>query len=171
MARLRILELAAWSVACVAIIGAFRLWVPPEVEAPAFDAPSTAPVNIPDPVDPGALQLSATILRDRNPFRFDRSATQLRFGAEATTERSATEPEPEAEDASTTAPHLSLGGLIGGAPWGAIVEGAPGWERGLLLFVGEEREGFRLDAIRGDTAVLSSEGFTWTLTSRSSWRR
>jgi len=65
---------------------------------------------------------------------------------------------------------LSLAGIVGGPPWMALIEGIPGHESGAVLIQGEEINGFRLESIRGDTAVLVGFDSTWVLVPKQVWR-
>lgn len=160
---------AAWSAAGLALLGALSLWRPPNVSPALHSPPVPALVEVPEPVDEGTLRAAASIIHERNPFRADRSPTDVPFGSEP--ERDPPEEPDEPEEEAPPQAELTLKGIVGGAPWGVVIEGVPGAERGLLLLLGEERAGVRLEEVRGDTVVVSGALGTWTLTPARAWRR
>jgi len=160
---------AAWSVAGFALLGALGLWRPPDLPHTLHPPPVPVLVEIREPVDGAMLRSAASVIHEQNPFRADRSPTDVPFGSEPEVEHP--EEPDEAEEEAPPQAELTLKGIVGGAPWGVVIEGVPGAERGLLLLLGEERAGVRLEEVRGDTVVVSGELGTWTLTPVRSWRR
>lgn len=116
------------------------------------------------PFDSAGLATSADDVRARNIFRVDRRPPTVRL-----------EPWPAAPLAPVVAaptvarPVLRVVGLLGGARAQVVVEGVPGFERGLLLRSGEEVGGYTLVRITGDTVVLRGRDSTWTLVPKRTW--
>ncbi len=112
--------------------------------------------------DTAGLGQAAARIRDRDAFRVARRPADVRFSPWGVASRPELPPRIR--------PALALTGIIGGPPWSALVEGIPGRESGVLLIVGEESNGIRLTAVRGDTALLAGFDTTWALTPRRPWR-
>lgn len=115
-------------------------------------------------IDVQELRRAATQLRDRNPFRLERTPTAVRFGSQTTVA------EPGIEAVQPQRPNLELAGIVGGPPWFALVEGIPGREIGAILVPGQELNGIRLERLRGDTAVLAGLDTTWVLLPKRAWQ-
>lgn len=117
----------------------------------------------PRPPDSQSIRSAAAALRNRNPFRIERSPTAVRFGSPPVVVP------PPIPDPTPPRPQPVLAGIVGGPPWLAVIEGIPGREAGVLLAEGEEVGGVRLERLRGDTAVLSSQDTTWVLVPKRLW--
>ncbi len=156
MNRFHALIAAAWTLAGVVSLGAIWGWataVPlvPREQRKAYQA--AAPVA---PGDTTGLVAAAAMLRDHDPFRFERKPTKLRFNPW----------EPAIAAVPPRAPQrpaLGLMGLVGGPPWNAVIQGIPGREAGVVLSVGDSVSGVRLDRIHGDTVFVSGLDTTWIL--------
>ncbi len=133
--------------------------VPPE--GPAL-GPSVRPLDKTDPLE---LEAAARGFSTRNPFRFQRRPTEVRFGSP----RGAAAPQVPLEAEEPDLSRVSLAGIVGGPPWAVILEGLPGAERGVLIQVGDQAHGVTVRDVRGDAAVLSSADTTWTVSLKPPW--
>jgi hypothetical protein len=66
-------------------------------------------------------------------------------------------------------PALLLSGFVLGSRPGAVVEGIPGREAGVLLFEGDTLAGFKVVRIANDRVVITGSDTTWTLSVRRPW--
>lgn len=159
----RILWGAAWAAAALASVVAWSDAIPAGPRpAPAPRTASDAPA----PVDTARLATAARVIRDRNPFRLERQPTDTAFDPWAPVEPVGTVAAPPAPPR----PHLTLVGILGGPPWHALLRGIPGREAGVILRLGEEAGGIRLEKLHADTARLAGLDTTWVLTLRQAWR-
>jgi hypothetical protein len=120
--------------------------------------------GVPSLPDRALLQEQADSLRQRNPFRIERSPTSQPYGAPETAAP------PQVEVPAQPLPALRVGGIVGGPPWKALIEGIPGRESGLLLAAGEEWNGYRLVWVRGDSVMVITPDTTWILALKKAWR-
>lgn len=95
----------------------------------------------------------------RNPFRADRRAAPLPFGAPAVIGQPASPP---------SRPLLKVTG-ISGPPWSAIVEGVPGRPSGTVVRAGERVGGLLVERISRDTVRLVGADTSWTLVLTRRW--
>lgn len=155
------IRLLAWGVALLAMAGAARAWAGalPTVQLEPPTAP--APARAAGTGQPESPDSAAALMRDRNPFRLARRPAEVRFGTEP--------PAPVAAPPDQPHPTLLLAGLVGGPPWTVLVEGVPGSEAGMLLFMGEDAGGIHIERIRGDTVFLTGLDTTWVLTPKRAW--
>ncbi len=155
----------AWGLAGSAALVSLRAWstavppVPPQHrELPAAPA-------LPPRIDSAALAAASRMIKSRDPFRLERKPANVAYSSWEPVQPSAAAPPPK-----PSRPTLVLAGILGGPPWQALVEGIPGREGGVLLAVGAESNGVRLQAIRGDTAFLAGFDTSWALLPRRTWR-
>ncbi len=116
-------------------------------------------------MDTSVVREAARTLRDSNPFRLTRRPSLVAFGTAA----QEVEVVPEVTETPVFRPQLRLGGILGGPPWSAIIEGIPGREPGILLMPDEEYEGYRLEEVRPDTVIVSAPDTTYTLVIARPW--
>ena len=152
----------AWAISALGVLAALGTWARATPHVPATPSPSIRRAPSLSRIDTAGLGHAAGRIRDHDPFRVARRPADVRFSPWGVPNRP--------EQAPRIRPMLALAGIIGGPPWSALVEGIPGRESGVLLNVGEESNGIRLTAVRGDTVLLSGFDTTWTLTPRHSWR-
>ncbi|HEX7051889.1 MAG TPA: hypothetical protein VF188_16905 [Longimicrobiales bacterium] len=166
MIRAKGVEAVAWALAVGAVLASAWEWTRPMPDLRPESGFAVRPVARSRTIDVGAIHRSATVLRDRNPFRVERRPTMVRFGSAEIV------PAAEVEVVETPAdrPNLVLAGIVGGPPWIVLVEGIPGRESGIILVEGEETYGFRLERVHGDTAVISGLDTTWVLLPKRVWR-
>lgn len=112
----------------------------------------------PSPVDLAALKRAADNVVQRDPFRLARKPAALAFG----TDPASSVPMPSRPER----PRLRLAGIIGGPPWEAILEGAPGRPAGVLVRRGDVVGELRIRRITRDTVVVQGADTTWRLTLR-----
>jgi hypothetical protein len=155
---------AAWALAAVSMVASIGAWstAVPRVAPPA--AADLTSAGRPARPDTNGLAAAAAATRRRDPFRLERRPTSVRYDPWAPLV-----PAGPAAPAPSR-PALALVGLLGGPPWHALVEGIPGREGGVLMQLGEEVNGIRFRALRGDTVLVSGLDTTWTLTPRRAWR-
>jgi hypothetical protein len=159
---------SAWGLALLVTLASIVAWttVVPGVPPDAGVAPGSWRREIVSPVatDTADIAAAAAQMRDRDPFRWERRPSDVRFNPwEPATTPISSLPAPPPR------PALGLVGIVGGPSWIALVEGIPGREGGVVLRVGETTGGIRLDAVHGDTARLSGFDTTWVLTPRQAW--
>jgi hypothetical protein len=133
---------------------------------PAPIATVGAGPGVPALPDRELLQQHADSLRQRNPFRLERAPTSQPYGAPEVAEVSPVTIESEVQQR----PAPSVGGIVGGPPWKALIEGLPGQEAGVLLAVGEEWNGFRVEWVRRDSVMLVTPDTTLILALKQAWR-
>mgnify|MGYP001331351178 CR=1 FL=1 len=163
----RTLLWAAWSgTAIVAVVSAIA-WATTPPPARRLSARSIAAAELSTPPAPDSSRSATSVLQSRNPFRLDRKPTAVRYNP--------WQPAPPPAAVNLPAPKppkpiLSLAGILGGPPWSALIEGLPGREGGVLIDVGEQRDGFRVIAVIGDTVFVVGADTSWALTPRRPWR-
>ena len=152
----------AWGFSALAVLAALGAWTHATPDVAVGRPPSIARAPTVSRPDTAGLGQAAARIRDRDAFRVARRPADVRFSPWGVASRPELPPRIR--------PALALTGIIGGPPWSALVEGIPGRESGVLLIVGEESNGIRLTAVRGDTALLAGFDTTWALTPRRPWR-
>jgi hypothetical protein len=158
------LLMGAWGTSALVALLSLRAWwtqIPPAspYNPPALKSPGAAP-----PVDTARLGTARRTLERRDPFRLARSPASARYDPWAPAQP------PVVATPRPNRPVLTLAGIVGGPPWQALVEGIPGRPAGVLLRAGDKVEGIRLEALRGDTALLTGMDTTWVLVPRKVWR-
>lgn len=103
---------------------------------------------------------SVRLLAHRNPFRLHRSRATRRFGESVQ--------QAPAEVAASPPPELTLVGVVG-PPWVALVEGLPGRQTAVAIVQGTGVDDFMIEAVRGDTVVITGLDTTWTLIPKVTW--
>ena len=73
-------------------------------------------------------------------FRTGRHPSRVAFG---------TVPIASAPVSSPPRPHVTLGGIAGGPPWRAVLNGIPNYEGGTVVAAGDTLGGLRVRSIRG----------------------
>jgi len=152
----------AWGSASLLALGGVGAWsaavpsVVPEGVARGTLPPPIASHSAPD------VKVAAA-LRERDPFRFDRRPTDVRYNPWEPVGVSVAVPRP-------ARPSLAVVGIVGGPPWNALVQGIPGREGGSLVTTGDSVNGIRIVRISRDTAYLAGFDTTWALTPRRSWQ-
>jgi hypothetical protein len=157
---------ALWILACALAGATYRAGAMSTRITPAPIATVSPAPGVPAVPDRELLQQHADSLRQRNPFRLERSPTAQPFGAPEAAEAPPGPVEPEAPQR----PLPSVGGIVGGPPWKALIEGLPGHEAGVLLTVGEEWNGFRVRWVRRDSVMLVTPDTTLILALKQAWR-
>jgi hypothetical protein len=152
----------AWASASLVAFGGLGAWsvAVPSVASEEV-APSAPPLQIAPHSAPDAKFAAA--LRERDPFRFDRRPTDVRYNPWEPVSSSVAAPRP-------ARPALAVVGIVGGPPWNALVQGIPGREGGALVTTGDTVNGIRIVRISRDTAYLAGFDTTWALTPRRSWQ-
>lgn len=157
--RSRVVFSLAWGGAALALGGSATSWwyaVPPidpyQPEVP--HAPAVAA-----PVDTTHLRIASQAISSHDLFRLNRRPSRVRFNAWDPKPAST----PKKVKPTRSVPNLTLVGVAGGPPWIVLVRGIPGHGRSVVLGIGQQSGGIRLDSVRGDTARLSGFDTTWTL--------
>jgi hypothetical protein len=157
----RIHEIALWSGAllCVALAGLSSDGAADTVQVRGgANLVTTATPTSNAPNRRTLLARSETIVA-RDPFRLDRRPPAVQFGAA---------PAPAPPPSRVQRPALVLTGTFG-PPWQGVIEGIPGRQGAVLVREGEALEGFRIQSIRRDSAVVQGSDTTWRLTVRRPW--
>jgi hypothetical protein len=161
---------ALWLAAILLMTAAFATFradrQPVDVGHPASSG-ALPPPAVPQALHPD-LRAHAGELRARNPFRFERAPTAQAYSIDEAAPLAMDVAEPS--DAPHVAGVLSLGGIFGGPPWKALIEGMAGHETGVVLEVGEQWNGIRVEWIRNDSVGLATADSVWPLAMKQPWR-
>ncbi len=79
-------------------------------------------------------------------------------------------PPPPAEPVRPSTPALVLRGVVGGPPWIALLDGAPGQPGAVLLGQGDTLGMLRVLRVTADAVTLRDADSTWTLQLAATWR-
>ena len=156
---------ALWCAAGAMALAALRIASPSPVgraTAPSIAAAPAPAVH----ADAESLQTQAADLRAGNPFRLQRTPTDRLYGTPQGVETSQAAngaPEP-------SLPALTLAGIVGGPPWSAVLESGQSERPGMLLRVGEEWNGIRVEWIRSDSVKLVTADTGWIVALKRPWR-
>jgi hypothetical protein len=161
----RRLELALWALALVAVAAAILGWVRTGPASEAAPAEAIVAPAFPQPFNARLLRTAAAATVAKDPFRLDRRPADAAFGAVA--EGTAA---PAVEAPPPFRPPLALGGILGGPPWEAVVEGIPGRESGVLARKGDQFGELRVTAVGADKVVIRGADTTWILTLKRPWQ-
>jgi hypothetical protein len=66
-------------------------------------------------------------------------------------------------------PNLVLRGIVGGPPWGAILDGLPGRDGSVLVRRGDSLGTLVVRAVGRDTVIIKGADTTWRLTVKRLW--
>jgi hypothetical protein len=149
-----------WGLALLAVAGAGLAWRSAVPRVAASPPPHIAPTGALVVGDSAGIAITAERIRSANPFRLERKPSAVHYDPwklDAVVGTGSARP---------ARPPVALVGLVGGPPWHVVLEGVPGREGGILLALGQESSGFRLVAVRGDTAVVAGVDTTWHLVAR-----
>ncbi|HEX6053626.1 MAG TPA: hypothetical protein VFZ21_30360 [Gemmatimonadaceae bacterium] len=158
----RFVERSCWAVLVIGIALATRFWraaqSPSQPYAPLMPAVSA--------VHPTAtereLVAAAGLIVERDPFRLVRRPSPIPFTAEGDV---ANQPRPVIQR-----PALVLGGIIGGPPWTAILEGVPGRTIPIVVQRGDTLAGLRVREVAKNHAVVAGMDTVWRLTLKRIWQ-
>jgi hypothetical protein len=100
------------------------------------------------------------IIADRDPFRFDHTPADVRYGIPVTSVDTANTVQRAPK------PLLVLLGTAGGPPWQGIVRGFPGHKGSVVVSPRQRVDSFYVVAVVRDTVVISGADTTWTLVTR-----
>ena len=108
--------------------------------------------------DPRGLERASDSVLVNDPFRMERKPSRVAFGAPPL-------PPP------TVAPQVprirpTLGGIVGGPPWKAVLSNIPGREGGVIVATGDTVAGMTIRLVRQDMVIVKGADTTWTLTTR-----
>ena len=103
--------------------------------------------------DDAALRRAADSVVVGDPFRIARKPARVAFGTP-----------PVNAPPTPLRIQLTLGGIIGGPPWRAILDGIPMLEGSTVVAAGETIGGLRIRAVRRDTVVVQGMDTTWIFT-------
>lgn len=117
------------------------------------------------PVGVEALHTAAAEVVETDPFRLERHPAAVPFDPQGGTARGAAPP-----PAPPPRPALALGGILGGPPWEAILEGIPARTQGMVIQSGESIGDLRVRSIGPDTVVVDGPDTTWILTLKRPWQ-
>ena len=106
------------------------------------------------------LEILASRIVARDPFRLDRKPAAVAFGAMPAMAPAHATPAPR--------PALLLSGVFG-PPWQAVLEGIPGKQGSVVVRAGDAFGELRIRSIRRDTVVVQGADTTWKLTVRRLW--
>ncbi len=99
----------------------------------------------------------------RDPFRLQRVPAEVVY-----------RPDMEGVPATPAAPTppkpmLTLGGITGGPPWEALLDGIPGADHTQLAHAGSTFGDLRVRRVTRDTVVVAGMDTVWILTLRKDW--
>jgi hypothetical protein len=156
-------ELLLWGLTCAVVASGIVLWpeatiyaarIPVGLTSPAHDANAS-----PEPVRSPSVQR----IVERNPFRFDRVASRVAYGA-------LLQPTEATRATKVPRPNLLVVGIAGGSPWQAVIDGIPDRSRGVVARPGDSFGDLRIRMITRDSVVVLWRDTTWTLLVRGSRR-
>jgi hypothetical protein len=107
--------------------------------------------------DEDVLMSAADSIEANDPFRLDSHSPQLLSDATSV---------PTTPASSLPLPRLTLGGVTGGPPWRAVVDGFPERIGSVVVGAGDTIGVLHVRSIGRDTVVIASPDTTWTLTVR-----
>lgn len=117
---------------------------------------------------PGLSRDSARILAQRiagaDPFRLDRRPAAVAFRANSGTVAGAA-PTP-----TPAKPTLSLGGIVGGPPWTAVVDGVPGRTSSTLVHPGDTVGGLHIRSVTPRSVNIVGLDTVWHLALKRPWQ-
>jgi hypothetical protein len=151
---MRQLERGLWSAAVLGIIAASAAVVHAH---PATHDRSIIPVARVDDVsmyDRTTLVRAGDSVIVNDAFRTERRPARIAFGMP---------PVAAVEPTRSPRPQLTLGGIIGGPPWRAVVNGIPNHDGGAVVSPGDTIGGLRIRSIRRDVVVVQGQDTIWTL--------
>jgi hypothetical protein len=161
--RVPTVEHVLWTLAVISVsVGAASL----RVDARAADSGIRSLLAAPEPLRSDAsdsLEVSASAIVERDPFRVQRRPATVRFDPTGERGEAIAPPRPPR-------PMLSLKGTIGGPPWAAILEGVPGHDAALLVRSGDVVGELKIRFVLRDTVVVQGPDTTWRLTVRRPWQ-
>ncbi|MGH7720461.1 MAG: hypothetical protein ACREON_16645 [Gemmatimonadaceae bacterium] len=121
------------------------------------------PLELQQP-DADTLESAALAVVESDPFRLERRPASAIYRPElegAPLEALPPPPPPK--------PMLTLGGVAGGPPWEAVVDGIPGREGPVVVRAGQALGDFRVRSVGRDTVVIQGADTVWRLTLRKPW--
>ncbi len=153
------LERGCWgvTVVCVVVTGAAALHSSPLLPQRTHPVPPmTDDVAM---YDREILAQAADSVIANDGFRLERRPSRVAFGTTLHSMPSTSAPPPV-----SLRPHVTVGGIIGGPPWRAVLNGVPNHDGGTVVAPGDTLGGLLVRSIRRDTVVVRGQDTTWTLT-------
>lgn len=108
--------------------------------------------------DPRGLGRAADSATANDLFRLERKPARVAFGAPPIPPQPTLPPPPRIRP--------TLGGIVGGPPWKAVLANIPGREGGVIVATGDTVAGLTVRAVRRDEVIVKGVDTTWTLTTR-----
>jgi hypothetical protein len=150
----RQIEGALWCVAVLSLAAVSAAVVHAHPARHSTLASSTASMDDVSMYDQTTLTRAADSVIANDAFRTERRPARIAFGMPPVTAGESTRP---------PRPQLTLGGIIGGPPWRAIVNGIPNHNGGTIVAPGDTLGGLRIRSIRRDVVVVQGQDTIWTL--------
>ena len=101
---------------------------------------------------------------DHDPFRLARHPASVAYRPEL--EGVAPPPPPP----KPPHPLLVLGGILGGPPWEALLDGVPGHDGSVVVHQGQMIGDLRIRSVTRDSVIVQGADTTWRLGIRRSWQ-
>lgn len=161
--RARALTVIVWTVTAFMIaIGVSRARSALGTAAPA-SLPVWPPPTIVAVMDSDSLAALADRITQSDPFRMARKPADVTYDPTR-----ASDP-PPAAPAARSLPPLVVAGIVGGPPWTALVNGAPGRDGSASVRAGDTIAGTKVIAVARTSVTLSMADTTWRLTLHVPW--
>lgn len=129
------------------------------------------PISIFGTRDVLALARATTVIVERDVFQIGRRPSPVSFSLQPTEEASSDPKRSGLHTEPHDRPTLGLGGIVGGPPWEAILEGVPGHENALVVRQGDTIDQLHVLRIGRDTVIVTGLDTTWILTLKRPWRQ
>ncbi len=158
------IEWILWSIALVLLTLAAAAWRragTAVLAAPPGAMPTPAPIQI---WDADSLTSLAESVVEKDLFRLERVPAHVEYDPNAESGPSGIIPQMR-----PPRPALVLSGILGGPPWQALIEGAPGRSGSIVLGVGDSVNDLRVRVVTRDSVILQGKDTTLRLGVRRSW--
>jgi hypothetical protein len=104
------------------------------------------------------LERAADSVIANDLFRLEHRPSQVAFGTPPLPTAPSASPKPRVQP--------TLGGIVGGPPWKAVLMRLPGHEGGVIVVTGDTVAGLKVQAVRRNAVLIRGEDTTWTLTTK-----
>lgn len=161
-------EAVLWVLALILLVAGWSRWrgAVPRVPAVRAAAEQPAPEAVRTPR--GRLSVAARVVSAGDPFRLDRVPAPL--GPVPTMPMGMMPGMPPAYvPPKPPPPPLLVSGIVG-PPWGAVLEGVPGQQGGVLVHAGTRLGDLRVRSVTRERVVIVGPDTTWNLSVRKPWQ-
>jgi len=155
--------MALWAMS-VTLLGIAGLGAWRSVHAGGDGAPAAAPDTPRTARRPAFDAEDPKYVTDHDPFRLARHPASVPYRPEL----EGVSPPPPAP--KPPHPTLALGGILGGPPWEALLDGVPGHDGSMVVKQGQVIGELRIRAVTHDSVIVQGADTTWRLGIRRSWQ-